>query len=536
MSIKIRRLSVSLVFMLSVLVLPFSNVQLASAATLSWDGSAGDGLFSTGANWSGDSAPIDGDTIDFTPLVSGTDYQSIYLVNDLAGVSFGGLTTTTSASGYTKYFHIDTITFKDGATVTSSGTDSKNAYVYYGVSGDGYGGTVNGEGSMSSNGNLGGVLNITGNLTAVRADLVTGSTIGGNLTTKAGSMPSNTVVGGAITLTDLGRGFGIKGASATIANTFNVGSFDSDYVLNQLAFGNCSVEPGGGGAGGGAEPVIVACDTYAPATFILSGTINLTSNLVIHVASQSTVKLTGTINYNGHTITKEASSGGTLEVGGLAVVVPTVSTDLGGSNPSTDVSIVNQETATLSGERRTISVQSGGILKGTGTADMVFVYGGGIIAPGNSPGKLTITTSLILGGTYQAEILNKDTYDKIQAGDVTLNTGAILSTILYSGYSINNGEQFMIVENTGSSSVSGTFTGLPEGTQFTVGNVTFSITYVGGTGNDIVLTALNTGSDPNAPNTAVANFIKANPFAVIALGIITAGFFTFLAIRHKSNK
>ncbi|HEY6137924.1 MAG TPA: Ig-like domain-containing protein, partial [Thermoanaerobaculia bacterium] len=52
-----------------------------------------------------------------------------------------------------------------------------------------------------------------------------------------------------------------------------------------------------------------------------------------------------------------------------------------------------------------------------------------------------------------------------------------------------DGMEFPIIDNHGSAPVSGTFTGLPEGATLTAGKYTFWISYKGGDGNDVVLTA-----------------------------------------------
>ncbi len=61
-------------------------------------------------------------------------------------------------------------------------------------------------------------------------------------------------------------------------------------------------------------------------------------------------------------------------------------------------------------------------------------------------------------------------------------------------FSPNPGQQLLLVNNTGAGAISGTFTGLAEGATRTVtyggNNFTFRISYVGGTGNDITLTRL----------------------------------------------
>ena len=49
-----------------------------------------------------------------------------------------------------------------------------------------------------------------------------------------------------------------------------------------------------------------------------------------------------------------------------------------------------------------------------------------------------------------------------------------------------------IVDNRGSAAVTGTFAGLPEGATVTIDTQEYRISYVGGSGNDVTLTALQT--------------------------------------------
>ena len=64
---------------------------------------------------------------------------------------------------------------------------------------------------------------------------------------------------------------------------------------------------------------------------------------------------------------------------------------------------------------------------------------------------------------------------------------------LLNGYDPVNGTKFDILSNTGSSSISGNFTGLPESATFTMQGVQYSITYKGGASTrDVVLTTLVT--------------------------------------------
>src|SRR6185369_16801171 len=73
------------------------------------------------------------------------------------------------------------------------------------------------------------------------------------------------------------------------------------------------------------------------------------------------------------------------------------------------------------------------------------------------------------------------------------------------------GAQMTLVDNDGNETVTGTFAGLIEGAHIAVGGQVFSISYVGGTGNDVVLTAVAAQSDLTiAPNQLKATYTDAD--------------------------
>ena len=78
-------------------------------------------------------------------------------------------------------------------------------------------------------------------------------------------------------------------------------------------------------------------------------------------------------------------------------------------------------------------------------------------------------------------------YDQVSVtGTVSLSGGILLE----GNDGVFPGANYRIIDNDGSDPVVGTFVGLPEGAVFEEGGTTFQITYEGGTGNDVVLTAL----------------------------------------------
>jgi hypothetical protein len=132
----------------------------------------------------------------------------------------------------------------------------------------------------------------------------------------------------------------------------------------------------------------------------------------------------------------------------------------------------------------------GGTLKGSGTITGN-VFNGGTVAPGASPGTLTIAGnySQTAAGTLAVEIngLTAGTqYDQLVVnGTVALAGGLTVS----SGFTPSQGDGFQIIANDVADAVGGVFTGLPESAVVTGGAERYRVTYLGGTGNDIVLRA-----------------------------------------------
>ena len=100
-----------------------------------------------------------------------------------------------------------------------------------------------------------------------------------------------------------------------------------------------------------------------------------------------------------------------------------------------------------------------------------------------SAGALSQTGTLtdLIGGTPAS-----GEFGNAAASSVTL--GGMFTAHLANGFNPVPGDKYAIINNTGASPINGTFTGLAEGAKFQIDGVNFSISYVGGTGNDVVLT------------------------------------------------
>ena len=145
-------------------------------------------------------------------------------------------------------------------------------------------------------------------------------------------------------------------------------------------------------------------------------------------------------------------------------------------------------------------IVNAGTLGGDGTiAGPVTINAPGTLAPGMSPGILTLQNGVTFaaGSTFSVELDGTTPgvggYDQllVTGGDVSLG-GATLEVLL--GYYPAVTDSFTIIDNEGPNSVIGTFGGLAEGgslySDYLGLDRQFVITYLGGTGNDVVLTAV----------------------------------------------
>jgi YVTN family beta-propeller protein/autotransporter-associated beta strand protein len=187
----------------------------------------------------------------------------------------------------------------------------------------------------------------------------------------------------------------------------------------------------------------------------------------------------GTIQTNGHNATINATvinDGMLTKDGAGALTLAGASTHTGGTRVLQGSLFVNAAHAGA------VQLQ-GGTLGGNGSIFTINATGG-TIAPGvNGPGFLHATTATLTPATTLAIQLNGPVagagYDQLDAAAATLG-GATLNLQL--NYAPALGETFTIVQN-----ATGTFAGLPEGSQIAINNFTLRITYQGGSGSDVNL-------------------------------------------------
>lgn len=143
-----------------------------------------------------------------------------------------------------------------------------------------------------------------------------------------------------------------------------------------------------------------------------------------------------------------------------------------------------------------ISVVGNGTLGGTGTVAAVAMTSTSTISPGNSPGTLTALGDVVFSTTGKFDVeLNgagPGNYDQLRIfSDVQLSSATLNVSL---GFTPVLSNSFVILKKESAGPVLSEFSGLSEGTIFGVNGIPFNITYVGGDGNDVVLTRVQAPS------------------------------------------
>jgi len=157
--------------------------------------------------------------------------------------------------------------------------------------------------------------------------------------------------------------------------------------------------------------------------------------------------------------------------------------------------VVNLGTVTVVDDFSSIlsTTISGGAIAGTGSLGQIYGLSGSIL-PGDNVGTLNVgTTSLNSLMTFGLQVGTvSGISDQLNVtGLISLNN-ALLSVT--PGQYLVKGNVFTIISNNATDAVSGTFLNQPQGSFYTVGNYTFQVSYIGGTGNDVTLTVTSVNS------------------------------------------
>lgn len=203
----------------------------------------------------------------------------------------------------------------------------------------------------------------------------------------------------------------------------------------------------------------------------------------------------GTANVNSGTLAVGGDNtstvfSGTLASGGAFVKQGTGTLTLTGASSIAGGTTVDGGRLDVNGTLPGPVVVNAATLGGTGTiAGPVTVNAGGTIAPGLSPGQ-TNTGDIAIAGVLLQEIEGTTLgtqYDNLNVTGTVAITGNL---VLAGAYAPAVGDVFQIITNDGADAVTGTFVGLAEGATVAFNGASLRISYVGGTGNDVTLTAI----------------------------------------------
>ncbi len=562
------------VFVLSFLGLAFLTNQSAFAETKTWDGSAADNKFATGANWSGNTAPINGDTLVF-PADTGLDWNEPF-INDIDNLSVAGIEfTQESECPDRKYFTIvnEGSSSTDDLTITGDIDFSAVSDEYCSIDLQLHTNVALGASIEVINSSASASLITIGNATGVGA-LSTFNLGAHDFTSNAQVYMHATTLGsgdlnfshytvfraiqegtGSVTLSGDRHTLTVASVSPTALNSFSSVTINGNNTMTfsvQQAEGNHTITVPIRLNGNGYEYVGQDSLKYRHASLSLGlygyygeGT---PSNIKIskvtlgadatydsNAAPKSKVTISNLVK-NGHKLTRVNGSGGKLIANGKSIEsnykVENWDND---DDYDSSHSIYDKLRRNYNGKTIfNITVLDGGIVGGKGTVRNVTVKSGGTIAPGKSPGVLTTgDLEFEKGGIYDFEMAGTKPgkYDQIKVnGSVTLGNGT-LNVDAIDGFTPKVGSKFTIINNNGSDKVNGRFKGLAEGAVFTDDGIQFRISYKGGSGNDVVLTVL---SVVDAPDTGSATFTN-NPLAIILATIVCSGAIAFIASRYNKG-
>jgi autotransporter-associated beta strand protein len=246
-------------------------------------------------------------------------------------------------------------------------------------------------------------------------------------------------------------------------------------------------------------------------TFTGTNALNLGTGAVTLGASLTTTISASTLTVGGII---SGTGDGLIKAGNGTLVVTGSNTYSGGTTISAGTMLVNDASGSGTGSG-SVAVSNGGALGGTGTVSgAVTVSSGGNLSPGSGGTAIFNTGNLVLASGSDLNIaLNGNTagsgFDQVNVTGTVNVSGSTLN--LSGSRSVHDGSVLEIIANDAADAVTGTFQGLSEGGATVYNGVTYTATYVGGTGNDVALTAnlaatttaVVSGNNPSTFNSSV---------------------------------
>jgi hypothetical protein len=471
-----KRVPSDLVGVLTVLALGiFSSV--ASAASIDWRNTSGDGNYNNPLNWSTGAIPVGGDDAAFIdPTVGAANITAD--IPSPRDFRFGDDART--GSGTVNHSAGNAVLggwFRMGINTGSGGT--------YNLSG----GTVEaGRYNIAESGGATGTVNVTGGTLRQRDVSDIGDGGQWNRIGQDGVATFNLSAGGTVSFDSRTLMSGSPTAGATVTQTggtFEVRRGEMVVGDQQTATYNIS-----GGTLRTLNPENGNPDTTGHLTIgqwdNSNGTLNVSANALVQVAANLQLAdgrvdapNAGTVTQTGGIVRVGVAGSGNLQLARTASGTAVYNL-MGGTLDLTGGNITK-------GDGNGTFNMTGGRLQGAANVNFPLTVGGGTLAPAGTKTLVSAALTLSAGSTYEV-LLNGNTpvtqYDQIGAtGPITI--AGNLSVI--PGFLPNQGDQFLIIDNQGAGPIVGQFANAPGGV-YTVGAMQFSVNYAGGDGNDVVLT------------------------------------------------
>ncbi len=287
-----------------------------------------------------------------------------------------------------------------------------------------------------------------------------------------------------------GASFDASGFTQTFSDlsgsgSLNVGSGVTVQPTGASTFTGTLSGSGGFTMSGSGTLTLGAANSFQGPTVVSSGTVKLGAPGALPANTPVTLSTGATLDLNGNSATlgKLDGVGGTIALGGATLTInQTANTvfsgvltgsggltksgngqlSLTGTQPFTGNTIISGGELKLNGSATgsAFSITSGQ-LSGNATVGSLTVGAGGTVSPGNSPGHITVSGDLTLGGTTAMELAASGTrgvdYDAFTVQGAIAFGGA-LNVSFYNGYDPVNGARFDLFD--WGNGASGTFSAI----------------------------------------------------------------------------
>ncbi|MBK6725359.1 MAG: autotransporter-associated beta strand repeat-containing protein [Acidobacteria bacterium] len=393
--------------------------------------------------------------------------------------------------------------------------------------------TVDGGGTVVVSGTntfTGGVVILGGSVVSVSADLNLGAAPSVYVPGYVQIVESTLLVTSSFTI-DPERGIFVGGTSGLSYGTVSV--MPGVVFVVGSVFDDNGTSTSGIFVTGGGTFVVTAVNLYSGSTVIVDSTVQVSSD--VNLGTAPLVFTAGHLIIDGGTLfatstfTVDANRGiligdsvvvGTGSFWVESSVVLTVASviddngtgddglvkvgpgelKLDGANAYEGTTDVDQGTLNVVGSTTSdTEANSGSTIAGTGDVNGTLTTSSANVLPGTSPGILsTDSVTFDNGSTFGVEIggatpgNGATNHDQLNVTGTVALGGATLSLGQFNGFVPTNGQTFVIINNDSNDTVTGTFNGLAQGgsiSNFLGSGLTAIISYAGGTGNDVVLTA-----------------------------------------------